>query len=99
MALDREGLAAVANGSLASDLSPPYTNPAQPAQRRAIPASTLKRRRTTGRRRLDGRSDGIREKDGKRAELDVFVGNDFPAEWTAASELAVKARGAISGST
>lgn len=93
MALDREGLAAVANGSLATDLSPPYTNPcADPANGESIPAYDPE----AAAQLLDDAGwvvgdDGIRENEGSPAKLDVFVGNDFPAEWIAASELAVKA--------
>ena len=93
MALDRQGLAAVAKGTVATDLFQPYTNPcADPQNGAALP----KHDPEGAAKLLDEAgwtkgADGIRAKNGKTARLDVFTDNDYPSEWTAAAELAVKA--------
>jgi peptide/nickel transport system substrate-binding protein len=93
MALDRKGLAAVAKGTLATDLFPPYTNPcASPANGASIPAfDTAAAAQLLDRAGWKKGADGIRAKDGKRAALVTFTDKDFAPEWTAAAQLAAKA--------
>lgn len=97
MAVDREAMATVAKGTLAHNLSFPFTDPCPaPDNREAIPAHDPK---AAGKLLEDAGwvkgADGVRTKDGKRLRLDVLTANDFSAEFNAAATLAVKAWRAV----
>jgi peptide/nickel transport system substrate-binding protein len=94
MALDRESLATVARGHVASNLVAPFTNPCpDPANIKAIPPFDA----AAAEKLLDEAgwtkgSDGTRSKNGKPLELKALIvsGGSIPAEWASAAELAIK---------
>jgi peptide/nickel transport system substrate-binding protein len=95
MALDREAMATVARGQVASNMVPPFTNPCpDPANASAIPAHNP----SAAAKLLDQAGwakgpNGTRAKDGRPVKLAALIvsGGTVPGEWAAAAELAVRA--------